>query len=95
MNKPHVHRDVMIHFANGGEVQSRMAGYEEWGDSKKPQFHLDWQYRIKPEREYPVTSLSDGKLDNIYNSFLNTSGNTLRMFANEIIKQHIIDTEGK
>lgn len=98
MNKPHVHRDLIIAWANGAEIQYKpdsMSAWHDWEESYCPAFGENTEYRIKPEREYPVTRFSK---DELFNIFVNDGGSTceaLERVANAAIKQHILDTEQK
>lgn len=92
MNKPHVHKDVMIEAANGKKVQRKNVFNGKWCDESLPCFDPSMEYRIKAEGEYPETSLSSDKLDEI---FENQTGLSLIPIANAAIKQYILDTEAK
>lgn len=93
MNKPHVHKDVIIAYANGANIQ--YCEFGTWIDTDAPSFHPSCEYRIKPEREYPVTSLSMDDLYVIYAGHCMPLPCVLVKIANAAIKQYIIDTEGK
>lgn len=100
MNKPHIHKDVIIAWANGATIQYKVTGSDVWDDcSQMPSFFDDMEYRIKPEREYPVTSLPRAILSEIYFSIavkeMTVYADALEEVANAAIKKHIIDTEGK
>lgn len=47
MNKPHKHRDIIIAYAEGADVQYKFQG--AWEDWKTPCFKDDLEYRIKPK----------------------------------------------
>lgn len=46
---PHKHRDVIIAWANGAEIQRRSEGESDWVDSVNPVFSVRSEYRIKPK----------------------------------------------
>lgn len=104
MNKPHKHVELIKAWADGAQIQFKARSDVDWEDAK-PNEALGWidnlEYRIKPEREYPVTSITLLKLLEIYSCGYSTNGtksahdNALLNVAKEVIKQHIIDTEGK
>lgn len=60
--KPHVHKDLIIAWANGAEIQSLntgLSGRSEWVDLSEPSWNRRAQYRIKPrefknDAYYPV-----------------------------------------
>lgn len=96
MNKPHVHKDVMIAYANGAQVQFKSKGSGLWKNATHPSFFDDMEYRIKPEREYPVTSLNEQEMEYMFwEANKNCLPFALKQVANAAIKKHIIDTEGK
>lgn len=45
---PHIHRDVIIAWANGAQIQRKRYNTTTWEDVTYPSW-LDQQYRIKPE----------------------------------------------
>ena len=52
MNQPHKHKDLIIAWANGAEIQfqtSFMKEYNEWETTRKPTWVELIQYRVKPE----------------------------------------------
>lgn len=55
MCKRHPHAEVIIAWAEGKTVQQSMHGV--WHDVKSdcPMFHLNWDYRIKPEQVQVIT----------------------------------------
>ena len=48
MKKPHKHRDVIVAWANGEEIEYRR-NPEEWSDAKDPTWLTGFEYRIKPK----------------------------------------------
>lgn len=94
MNKPHVHKEIIIAYANGANIQ--YCEFGTWKDIDAPSFRPSCEYRIKPE--YPVTSLSMDDLYEIYAANILPHTGVKEIFvkiANAAIKQHIIDTENK
>ena len=52
MGTPHKHRDVIIAWANGEEIQWKPNLEDEWIDllTDDPSFHEYFEFRIKPKR---------------------------------------------
>jgi hypothetical protein len=48
MKKPHKHRDLIIAWANGKEIQVNN-GNNTWDNLKNPSWYEETEYRIKPE----------------------------------------------
>ena len=79
MNQPHKHRDVIIAWANGEEVEYRANAEKEWETNRFPSWCENSEYRIKPKepkrltnenfmelfREYAYKNLSNKK-DNVW-----------------------------
>jgi hypothetical protein len=69
--EPHVHKDVIIAFANGYKIQSCAKGTDNWTDVDYPNFFEALEYRVKPKRTfihgafYPVIHKS-GHRDVVY-----------------------------
>lgn len=62
---PHVHAEVIKAWADGAQVQFQFYATKEWGDDIAPQFHVERQYRVKPEppaKVYPVTQMSHDEI---------------------------------
>jgi len=100
MNKPHVHAEFIKAKADGAAIQERVVGSLNWLEMPDGDFNffITCEYRIKPEREYPVTSLSMDDLYEIYAANILPHTGVKEIFvkiANAAIKQHIIDTENK
>ena len=50
MNQPHKHKDVIIAWANGEEIEFRDPNASiEWKPIKVPSWFMDTEYRVKPE----------------------------------------------
>lgn len=48
MSAPHKHRDVIIAWANGADLQVKQRPYDEWKDISFPGWDAN-EYRIKPK----------------------------------------------
>lgn len=48
MNKPHKHKDLIIAWANGAQIQYKTPAMQEWDDIAEPSWVTDCFYRIKP-----------------------------------------------
>lgn len=48
MNQRHKHADVIIAWANGAEIESKVAATGEWVRARHPGWHEDCEYRVKP-----------------------------------------------
>lgn len=44
----HKHAELIHAWAEGAEIQFKAEINEEWQDTPRPQWHYDFQYRIKP-----------------------------------------------
>lgn len=52
MNQPHKHKDVIIAWANGEQIEFRDPDYSmEWQPIKNPSWLADTEYRVKPKEE--------------------------------------------
>ena len=47
-NPPHKHRDLIIEWANGADIQVMYHG--KWMDQTDPDWEDSWEYRIKPQK---------------------------------------------
>ena len=57
MNQPHKHKDTIIAWANGAQIQyqtSLMKENNEWEDIWEPSWVEDVQYRVKPDPKESV-----------------------------------------
>ena len=51
MNNTHKHRDVIIAWANGEEIQFKWHDeWHDWDERDSPAFYEESEYRIKPKR---------------------------------------------
>lgn len=98
MTKPTPHKWAKeIHaFADGYEIEFREDENYQWTAIENPSWVDYVEYRIKPERKYPKSSLSDDELTALY---VEEAGATLaddvRRIANAAIRRYIDDTEGQ
>ena len=52
MNHPHKHKDVIIAWANGEQIEYRDPDYSlEWKPIRVPSWLADTEYRVKPKEE--------------------------------------------
>lgn len=95
--KRHVHADVIHAYAEGAIIQMYMNPDEEWitfeKEGDRPTFNPEWEYRVKPERVFPETTISAASLHEIFNKFDGSSLPAFTAVANAAIKQYILDTE--
>lgn len=64
--KPHKHAEFIKAWADGAEIEYKDDG-ENWSKCKKPCWHLDVDYRIKPAApKWPETTMSDEILVSSY-----------------------------
>jgi len=112
MNKPHKYQKEIIAWVNGEKVQYRRilapTYFPQWEDMDETRFYFepDLEFRIKPPREYPKTSLTGQELINMFSTAIALSGDKSRgpnvfsdiacfNFANEVIRRFVDDQEGK
>lgn len=101
MSKPHKHAEVIKAWADGAEIQvlnETLCFSTPWEDCNGENlvYHPDLKYRIKPEREFPKTSLSYHDLLEAYNKGIDVRyQNRFLQIANAAIKQYILDEEAK
>lgn len=96
MGKPHKFQKEIIAWANGEDVEVYSPITDSWMKATNPIWGEGYVFRIKPEREYPKTSLTDGEIDQIYcsgDSF--ATWVVLRSIANAAIRRYIDDQENK
>lgn len=101
-NKPHVHAELIKAWADGAEIEYLYK--DQWypAPSNSPTWSQGIQYRIKPERVFPKSSLDNVQLYQSAFPFVsNASAATindgvfsyLRLVADAAVKQYILDTE--
>lgn len=85
----HKHADLIIAWANGAEIEYFYPRDNEWAVTKTP----DWsngEFRIKHERAWPVTSLNQ---DELWDLYAKDGDCNLERVANAAIKRYIEDNE--
>lgn len=98
MGKPHKHAEFIKRWVDDGMVQARKKEHwAAWGDIGDLSV-FDWdnyEFRIKPKREYPETNLSDAALIGFYEmgGELQDRRTSLRRVANAAIRRYIDDQE--
>ena len=63
MNQPHKHKDLIIAWANGAEIQYKTLSKEknnEWEDIWAPLWSENTEYRVKPEPKESVHTFRIG-----------------------------------
>lgn len=104
----HVHVELIKAWADGAKIQylyrnAHMGDPEIWCDvGDNCVWSRTTQYRIKPERVYPKSTLTKPKLSSIYTKLYATTGradfirheNSLQEVADAAIKQYIQEQEG-
>lgn len=54
--KKHKHAEIIKAWADGAEIESRcnfqMDGWSNWREDRLPDWHVEWQYRIKPKPDH-------------------------------------------
>jgi hypothetical protein len=100
MMKPHRHAALIHAWADGAEIQYWNESFSSWHTlSSAPTWDEDAEYRIKPEKEYPKSSLSYEQLCNIWSAAHKVEGNegvatvALRMCADAAVRQYIRENE--
>jgi hypothetical protein len=90
--KPRPHAELIIAWANGAEIQYRKDDGMEWTDAPDPAFVADYQYRVKPAREYPSFISFPDDLDKEWRSMVQNpvGGGPLLDFLNAVLR-HAID----
>jgi len=106
MGKPHKHAEILRAIADGKEIEWKSPISNTWEDCGNSVFSLlqtatSCEFRIKPQREYPKTSLTDEELrawnhrDPNCAHELNSRDEGLRCVANAAIRRYIDDQENK
>ena len=60
MNQPHKHKDMIIAWANGAQIQYQGEGAKDWGDITEPSWNETCKYRVKPEPKESVHTFRIG-----------------------------------
>jgi len=61
----HKHCDAIVAWANGEQIEYRPDGQQHWtlcGHAFKPSWAEEYEYRVKPEKVYPVTQMTAQEL---------------------------------
>lgn len=93
-NKQHKWHKEIKAWADGADIEFYSGPLGQWIFEKSPMWYEDMDYRIKPVREFPTTSLSYGELALAYERAA-TRSKALKDIANAAIKQYILDQEAK
>lgn len=88
--KPRKHHDTIVAWANGAQIQYRKPVTGAWEDTSNPAFVDDYEYRVKPEREYPKTKMTIQELVDAYRDCGNTWDGCYTELANKVIR-HAVD----
>jgi hypothetical protein len=88
---PHKHAEAIKAWADGAAIQYRNISGSTWFDigGDGPAWNLNWEYRVKPGRVYPVTQMTDEDLSQAW-SVVPAGYKGLRGFANAALR-HAID----
>ena len=73
MPRPHIHKEVILAFADGAQVQVKLKGGDHWKDCAYPDFDLTLEYRIKPESAAPKWPQTTMKKDDILSAWYSGS----------------------
>lgn len=85
--KPHVHAEVIKAWSDGAEIQVKSFEASKWVDCQHPYWDRDF-YRVKPDPEFPKTTLTDDNLFTLYDD--EASGREgFKSIANGAIKHFI------
>lgn len=91
---PRSHMEQRIAHAQGYEIQVKGSGDGLWHNQEFPSWNDSYEYRVKPEREYPVTSLTVKEVMKIFDDAEPDSGHSFIAVANAALKRHIDENEG-
>jgi len=83
----HKHADLIIAWANGATIE--FLNGDNWKYTEEPIWYVGAKYRIKPERVWPVTSLSEEECEAARFS----ENGLLVDVANAAIQRYIEDNE--
>lgn len=93
-NVPHKHAELIKKWADGGIIQFR-ADIGDWRDctNNNPYWVTSVEYRVKPQRVFPISTLTDSELSDIWAEAPYGVVNSHRAAANAAIKRYIEETE--
>jgi len=89
---PHPHKDLIIAWANGEDIQWFNKADKFWIHTRKPSWSPDTEYRVRPLPAYPRSSLYAQKCIDIVNNSINPAQGYLNI-ANEAVKQYMIENK--
>jgi len=92
MGKPHVHKDLIIAWANGAEIEFKLQEETEWrsyqtlGVPNNPMWNETTSYRIKPEPKPDVVRYFGIDKEDSYSDFMLTERQLIHYSWNQYIK---------
>lgn len=96
MGKPHKYAGVVKAWADGAATQYFSPPMNMWMDAKNPSFDESLQWRIKPERVYPKSSLTEDECGDLFaNHPSEYASAAAKYVADKAVERHIQDQEGK
>lgn len=95
MSKPHKHAELIKAWADGAEIEMFARPFGKWMEDDNPSWDVDSEYRIKPEKVYPKSSLSDQEIVGMLNQNRGQcqSITMARIIADAAVKRYIQDNE--
>jgi hypothetical protein len=99
MSTPHKHAEVIKAWADGAAIECRQLSHESWQPCIEPRWFSYFDYRVKPPREFPKSTLTYGDLCHVVNeaAAIKTSEGiqtvVARLAADAAVKQYILDSE--
>ena len=97
MKQPHKHAALIKAWADGAEIQylNEYATVPKWEDVVgSPSWDTNTQYRIKPEKEYPKSSLTNDEIFQVYADNTNENAEqSWRAIADAAVKRYIQEQE--
>lgn len=104
MTKPHKHAELIKAWADGAEIERYYVMH--WAPVDYPSWHPETEFRIKPERVFPKTTLSWLQLTRLmwpdldlglsaHEGLSSLYGPKFQVIADEVIKQYILTEENK
>lgn len=90
---PYKHAEVIKAWADGEQIEYRPDGQQHWtlcGHAFKPSWAEEYEYRVKPEKVYPVTQMTREEMDHVWCTAKGNSSSSIRAVANAALR-HAID----
>src|SRR5215217_7165405 len=84
---PRPHAEVIKAWADGEQIQYRAPGNDAWVDCPDPAWTVDYEYRVKPGREYPESMMSEKEISKVFHGHMK---DRIRAVANAVLR-HAID----